>query len=109
MTKARKVTDTEIAAKGYQKEGEGYIKYRNSSDSDKDKGIRFQSDKYKNKESVEKDINSLSYRSLPKYKKGGKVKKTGPAVLHKGERVLTKKQAAKPAIKLAVKRVSKRK
>ena len=29
------------------------------------------------------------------YKKGGKVKKTGPAKLHKGERVLTTKQAKK--------------
>jgi hypothetical protein len=29
------------------------------------------------------------------YKRGGKVKKTGPAKLHKGERVLTKRQAAK--------------
>lgn len=32
---------------------------------------------------------------LPAYKKGGKVKKTGPAKLHKGERVLTAKQAKK--------------
>ena len=30
---------------------------------------------------------------LPSYKRGGKVKKTGPAKLHKGERVLTKRQA----------------
>jgi hypothetical protein len=29
------------------------------------------------------------------YKKGGKVKKTGLALVHKGERVLTKKQQAK--------------
>ena len=29
------------------------------------------------------------------YKRGGKVKKTGPAKLHKGERVLTKKQNVK--------------
>jgi len=32
---------------------------------------------------------------LPSYKRGGKVKKTGPAKLHKGERVLTKRQAKK--------------
>ncbi len=32
---------------------------------------------------------------IPKYKKGGKVKKTGMAMVHKGERVLTKKQAKK--------------
>jgi hypothetical protein len=31
--------------------------------------------------------------ALPSYKKGGKVKKTGVAKLHKGERVLTAKQA----------------
>lgn len=30
---------------------------------------------------------------LPSYKRGGKVKKTGPARLHKGEQVLTKRQA----------------
>jgi hypothetical protein len=30
---------------------------------------------------------------VPSYKKGGKVRKTGLARLHKGERVLTKKQA----------------
>lgn len=29
------------------------------------------------------------------YKRGGKVKRTGPAKLHKGERVLTKRQAKK--------------
>lgn len=29
------------------------------------------------------------------YKRGGKVKKTGKALVHKGERVLTKKQAQK--------------
>lgn len=32
---------------------------------------------------------------LGSYKKGGKVKKTGLYKLHKGERVLTKKQAKK--------------
>ena len=38
---------------------------------------------------------SKNYASLPKYKKGGKVKKTGPAILHKGEKVLKKKSAKK--------------
>jgi len=33
------------------------------------------------------------------YKKGGKVKKGGIAKVHKGEKILSKKQAAKPAIK----------
>ena len=33
------------------------------------------------------------------YKRGGKVKRTGPAKLHKGERVLTKRQAKKYAKK----------
>jgi hypothetical protein len=32
---------------------------------------------------------------LKYYKKGGKVKKTGPAYIHKGERVLTAKQDKK--------------
>ena len=45
-------------------------------------------------------------RELTEYKKGGKVPKTGPAKLHKGERVLTtrqtKKLEAKPAIKKAI-------
>jgi hypothetical protein len=34
-------------------------------------------------------------KALPKFKKGGMVHKTGPAIVHKGERVLTKKQASK--------------
>jgi hypothetical protein len=42
------------------------------------------------------------------YKKGGKVKKTGLALVHKGEKVLTKKQqkTAKP-VKKTVKRKKK--
>jgi hypothetical protein len=35
-------------------------------------------------------------------KRGGKVKKTGVAKVHKGERVLTAKQAKKPAVKKAI-------
>ena len=42
-------------------------------------------------------------KELDSYKKGGKVKKTGPANLHKNERVLTTKQTKKleksPAMK----------
>lgn len=40
----------------------------------------------------------LKLKFAPKpiyYKKGGKVKKTGLAIVHKGERVLNKKQAKK--------------
>lgn len=37
------------------------------------------------------------------YKKGGKVKKTGLALVHKGERVLTKKQASKSGKKIGKK------
>lgn len=38
---------------------------------------------------------------MPAYKKGGMVKKTGPALVHKGERVLTSSQAKKmPLAKL---------
>ena len=33
--------------------------------------------------------------SPPSYKKGGKVKKTGMALVHKGERVMTRKQQRK--------------
>jgi len=32
---------------------------------------------------------------MASFKRGGKVKKTGPAKLHKGERVLNKKEAKK--------------
>jgi hypothetical protein len=32
---------------------------------------------------------------IPMFKKGGKVKSTGPAILHKGERVLNTKQTKK--------------
>lgn len=42
--------------------------------------------------------------SPPAFKKGGKVKKTGMALVHKGEKVLTAKQANKPIIKKAMKR-----
>lgn len=38
------------------------------------------------------------------FKKGGKVEKTGMAKVHKGEVVLTKKQAKKPSIKKAIKK-----
>ena len=36
------------------------------------------------------------------FEKGGDVKKTGPAIVHKGEKVLTAKQAKSPEIKKAV-------
>ena len=36
-----------------------------------------------------------SSMGIASYKKGGKVRKTGPARLHKGERVLNKKQTKK--------------
>lgn len=42
-------------------------------------------------------------KDLPQYKRGGMVQKTGPALVHKGERVLTAKQAKKPAVKKALK------
>lgn len=38
------------------------------------------------------------YENIDSYKKGGKVKKTGLAYLHKGERVLTTKQARSRAM-----------
>jgi hypothetical protein len=44
------------------------------------------------------------------FKKGGKVKKTGMALVHKGEKVLTKKQqeSKKPMSKASVKAVAKK-
>lgn len=38
---------------------------------------------------------SSSSMGLASYKKGGKVERTGPAKLHKGERVLNRKQTKK--------------
>src|SRR5215469_960729 len=46
----------------------------------------------------------LEDEGLKGFKRGGKVKKTGVAKVHKGERVLTKKQAAKPAVKKALRK-----
>ena len=43
-------------------------------------------------------------KQIDSYKKGGPVRRTGPAKLHKGERVLTVKQAKKPAVKKALSR-----
>ena len=38
------------------------------------------------------------------YKRGGRVKRTGPAMVHRGERVLTARQARKPAVQRALRR-----
>ncbi len=48
----------------------------------------------------------LEKKGLKGFKRGGKVKKTGPAKVHKGERVLTAKQARKPAVKKALSKAS---
>ncbi len=42
-----------------------------------------------------KKVAGAIFQKMRKFKKGGKVEKTGPAVLHKGERVLNSKQAEK--------------
>ena len=42
--------------------------------------------------SMESKASRESGRKIPGYKRGGSVRKTGPALLHKGERVLTKAQ-----------------
>lgn len=46
--------------------------------------------------------------TMPFYKKGGAVKKTGPAVVHKGEFVLTAKQAKKMPLARLEKRLTKK-
>ncbi len=46
-------------------------------------------------------------KELDQYKKGGKVKKTGPAIVHKDEEVITAKQAKKPTMKKALKKARK--
>jgi hypothetical protein len=38
---------------------------------------------------------SSKKQSVPSYKRGGKVKKTGPAKLHKGEKVIPKRSGKK--------------
>ena len=38
------------------------------------------------------------------YKRGGRVKRTGPAMVHRGERVLTARQARHPAVQRALRR-----
>ena len=60
-------------------------------------------------EDVGKNINDRRKKEqevMQSYKKGGTVKKTGPANLHKGERVLTVKQSKSPAIQKAVAKTS---
>ena len=53
------------------------------------------------------DYSKSTYSDDPsdQYKKGGMVKKTGPAKVHKGERVLTKRQAKRYNSKSPRKRV----
>ena len=46
----------------------------------------------------------LREAGLKGFKRGGKVQKTGVAKVHKGERVITVKQAKKPAVKAALRR-----
>lgn len=45
--------------------------------------------------------------SVGSYKRGGKIKKTGMAKVHKGERVLTKKQQVKLGMKSRMKKSKK--
>ena len=40
-------------------------------------------------------LRQIGKKGIPSFKKGGKVKKTGLALVHKGERVLTKAQVEK--------------
>jgi len=53
-----------------------------------------------------RELRKKQEEALKEYRKGGKVKKTGPAKLHKGEHVLTAKQTKKmekmPMVKKAL-------
>ena len=40
-------------------------------------------------------IGNPGMKPMPMYKKGGTVKKTGPAIVHKGERIIPAKKAKK--------------
>ncbi|HSR75960.1 MAG TPA: hypothetical protein VLN57_05180 [Xanthobacteraceae bacterium] len=52
---------------------------------------------------VTKDLRQeLREKGLKGFKRGGTVKTTGVAQVHKGERVLTAKQAKTPAVKRAL-------
>lgn len=45
--------------------------------------------------SSKSSFGGMSMSTMPRFKKGGMVKKTGPAIVHKGEKVLTKAQQNK--------------
>ena len=48
-------------------------------------------------------VEEAKKRGLPGYKKGGTIKKTGLALVHKGEKVIPKKDAKKVKIKVTKK------
>jgi hypothetical protein len=84
----------------------GFISGLGSGASDKDSAPQKIADaiKKKHRKSAVSDSSSSggdTYNpdsvaaGVPSYKKGGKVRKTGLALLHKGERVLTKAQNRK--------------
>ena len=50
-------------------------------------------------EAAKKRNEELKKVAMDSYKKGGKVKKTGPAMMHKDEHVLTTGQVKKPEVK----------
>jgi len=47
----------------------------------------------------QENINSTRYGKLPKYENGGIVKETGPAIVHKGEYVMSKKEKERSMLK----------
>jgi hypothetical protein len=49
----------------------------------------------KNRKGEQPDFKQIGGQKIPSYKKGGKIKKTGLAFVHKGERVVPKKAARK--------------
>lgn len=103
LEKAKKVFETQAPAQGKPvggTPGGGMMQPAMPSGKrmfeDTGKDARSAVEKYKQELEAAKKMDS--------YKKGGMVKKTGPAKLHKGERVLTVAQAKKPAVKKALKK-----
>jgi len=64
-------------------------------DLNKENEAAVQAGKNKNMSASDLANEEAKRRKLPHYKKGGKVKKTSLALVHKGERVLTKAQQVK--------------
>lgn len=67
------------------------------------KGTVFGAAGISNEAQLRNAMGDKAYNAIPKFKKGGMVKKTGLAVVHKGEKVIPKDALAKKKRELAAK------